>query len=129
VNVEVFSYQGLLQQTFTLPAAFRGEITAVYRGPGISQGIFEYEDFYLVNVGLQRRFLQNQLTAKLSVNDIFYSFRINGASDFNGLQTTGSIVRDSRRVALSLSYNFGNQKVKSRRRDTGIEEAEGRIGG
>jgi outer membrane receptor protein involved in Fe transport len=129
VNVELFSYQGLLQQTFTLPEAFRGEITAVYRGPGISQGIFEYEDFYLVNVGLQRRFFQNQLTAKLSVNDIFYSFRIEGESDFNGLRTRGNVIRDSRRVALSLSYTFGNQKVSSRRRDTGLDDAEGRIGG
>jgi len=36
---------------------------------------------------------------------------------------------DSSRVSLSLSYNFGNQNVKSRKRKTGLEDEAERLGG
>jgi hypothetical protein len=32
-------------------------------------------------------------------------------------------------VSFSLSYNFGNQKLKSRKRKTGIETESKRFGG
>ena len=127
VNVEQFNYGALLQQTFTLPGDFTAELTARYISAGVSEGIFEYDDLGYVNVGLQRKFFAGRLNAKLSGNDIFRNFVINGQSDFGGLVTNGTVFRDSRRVALSLSYGFGNDKVKSRRRDTGLDEAAGRV--
>ena len=127
VNVEQFNYGALLQQTFTLPGEFTAELTARYISAGVSEGIFEYDDLGYVNVGLQRKFFAGRLNAKLSGNDIFRNFVINGQSDFGGLVTNGTVFRDSRRVALSLSYGFGNDKVKSRRRDTGLDEAAGRV--
>jgi hypothetical protein len=48
-------------------------------------------------------------------------------SEFNGLVSEGNGNWDSRRVGLSLSYSFGNQQVKSRKRETGIEEAAKRV--
>jgi hypothetical protein len=35
---------------------------------------------------------------------------------------------DSRRAAVSVSYNFGNRNVKSRKRKTGIEDESKRVG-
>ncbi|MCP9235889.1 TonB-dependent receptor domain-containing protein [Lewinella sp. JB7] len=127
VDVQLLNYRAVLQNTFTLPAGFTAELTGQYLGPGISGGTFEYQDLGVVNVGLQRKFLSNQLNAKLTFNDIFYTAIIRGESDFNGLYTQGIVRRDSRRAGLSLSYDFGNQKVRSRRRDTGLDEAAGRI--
>ena len=127
VNIDLFNYRFYNQNTFTLPAGFTGEITGQYIGPGVGGGIFVYDGFGLVNLGLQKRFLQNALTVKVSASDVFYTSIINGASDFNGLYAQGRVAQDSRRIALSLSYNFGNQKVTSRRRDTGLEEAAGRV--
>ncbi|MBB4078667.1 outer membrane receptor protein involved in Fe transport [Lewinella aquimaris] len=127
VDVQQFNYRAVLQNTFTLPGQFTAELTGQYLGPGISGGTFKYQDLGVVNVGLQRRFLGDQLSAKLTLNDIFYTAIIRGESDFNGLYTQGVIRRDSRRAGLSLSYDFGNQKVRSRRRDTGLDEAAGRV--
>ncbi|MGB3801549.1 MAG: TonB-dependent receptor [Lewinella sp.] len=127
VDIDLFNYRFYNQNTFTLPAGFTGEITGQYIGPGVGGGIFVYDGFGIMSVGLQRRFLDNSLTAKLTVSDVFYGSIINGESNFNGLYAQGRVAQDSRRVGLSLSYNFGNQKVKSRRRDTGLDEAAGRV--
>ena len=127
VDVTQFNYSGLVQSTFSLPWEVTAELTGRYISAGVSEGIFAYDALGYVNVGLQRSFLNNQLNVKLSGNDLFRNFVINGGSDFGGLLVRGSIVRDSRRVALSMSYNFGNQKVSSRRRDTGLDEAAGRV--
>ncbi len=127
VDIDLFNYRFVNQNTFTLPGDFVGEITGQYIGPGVGGGIFVYEGFGMLNLGLQRSFFAGLLNAKLTASDIFYTSIINGESDFNGLFAQGRVAGDSRRVGLSLSYNFGNQKVKSRRRDTGLDEAARRV--
>ncbi|NJB87699.1 outer membrane receptor protein involved in Fe transport [Lewinella marina] len=127
VNIEVFNYRFYNQNTFTLPGGFTAEVTGQYIGPGVGGGTFEYNGFGVINLGLQRRFLQQQLTAKLTFSDLLYSSVIDGSSNFNGLYAEGRVVRDSQRLGLSLSYNFGNQKVQSRRRDTGLEAEASRV--
>ena len=64
---------------------------------------------------------------ELSANDIFYQSGWDGFSEFNGLYSEGSGRWDSRNVNLSVSYNFGNQQVKSRKRRTGLEDEAGRV--
>ncbi len=127
VDLQVFNYRLITQQTFTLPWKLTGEITGYYFGPGVAGATLVYQDFGMLGVGLQRGFLNNQLSVKLSGSDLLLTNLFNGTSDFNGLVTTLDVLRDSRRVALSLSYDFGNQKVRSRRRQTGLDEEAGRV--
>jgi len=129
VDVQAFTYSIFQQHTITLPMGFQGEISGYYAGPGVWGGVFEYESSWSLDLGLQRKFLQDQLNARLSVSDIFYETGWDGFSEFAGLYSEGSGRWDSRRVSLSLSYSFGNQNVKSRRRKTGIEEEADRVGG
>ncbi len=127
VDVQAFTYSIYQQHTFTLPKGFKGEISGYYSGPGVWGGVFEYESSWSLNLGLQRKFLQDRLNVRLSVNDIFYETGWDGISEFNGLVSTGRGRNDTRRATISLSYNFGNENVKSRRRKTGIEEEAGRV--
>ncbi|WP_116106587.1 TonB-dependent receptor [Lewinella sp. IMCC34191] len=127
VDIKLFNYRFYNQNTFTLPAGFTAEVTGQYIGPGVGGGIFVYDGFGILNLGLQRQFFSNALVAKLTVSDVLYGYAIDGESNFNGLYAQGRVAQDTRRVGLSLSYNFGNQKVKSRRRDTGLDEAAGRV--
>jgi iron complex outermembrane receptor protein len=113
------------QHTFKLPGKVTFELSGYYAGPGIWGGVFEYDESWALNLGLQKKFLGDKLNVKLSANDIFFQSGWTGSSDFNGQNSTGAGNWDSRSVALSLSYAFGNQKVKSRKRETGLsEEAE-----
>ncbi|MFT6148398.1 MAG: outer membrane receptor protein involved in Fe transport [Saprospiraceae bacterium] len=128
VDVQAFTYSFYIQNTFNLPAKIKGEISGYFSGPGVWGGVFKYESNWSLNLGLQRKFLEDKLNVRLSANDIFYQSGWDGQSEFNGLVAIGSGRYDSRRVSISVGYNFGNQNVKSRKRKTGLEDEAGRVG-
>ena len=128
VDIQAFSYNFYSQQSFTLPKGFKAEVSGWYSGPGVWGGVFKYQPNWSLNLGLQKRFLNDQLNVRLSANDLFYSSGWRGVSNFNGLRGEGNGNWDSRFVSLSIGYNFGNQNVKSRRRKTGSEAEAGRVG-
>jgi hypothetical protein len=127
IDVQAFTYTIFSQQTFNLPKGFTAEVSGYFSGPGIWGGVFEYKTSGALNLGLQKKFMNNQLNVKISGNDLFYTSGWRGRSEFNGLVSEGRGNWDSRRATLSLSYNFGNQKVKSRKRKTGLSEEAGRV--
>lgn len=127
VDVQAFTYSIYQQHTITLPAGFTGEVSGYYAGPGVWGGVFKYESSWSLDLGLQRKFLEDKLNVRLSATDLFYQTGWDGTSIFNGLVSTGSGRWDSRRVSLSLSYQFGNQNVKSRKQKTGLEDEAGRV--
>jgi hypothetical protein len=129
VDLQAFTYTLYQQSTFKLPAGFKGEISGYYSGPGVWGGVFEYDETWSLNLSLQRKFLNDQLSVRVSADDIFYASNWSGVSSFNGLVSTGYGNRDSRRVNVNVSYRFGNQKVKSRKRKTGLESEGSRVGG
>ena len=117
-----------MQHTIDLLAKLKGEVSGYYSGPGIWGGVFEYGPTWSLNLGLQRKFLKDKLNVKVAANDIFYQSGWNGFSEFNGLRSEGMGRWDARRYSVSLSYRFGNDKVKSRKRKTGLEEEGKRVG-
>lgn len=129
IDLQAFTYNIYQQSTFDLPKGIKGEISGYFSGPGVWGGVFEYESNWSLNLGLQKRFLNEQLNIRLSANDLFYQAGWDGFSEFNGLFSEGSGRWDSRRVSMSVSYNFGNQNVKSRKRKTGLEDEAGRVEG
>ena len=128
IDLQVYTYNAFSQHTFTLPYALIAELSGSYSGPGLWGGVFEIEPFYAVNVGFQRRFLGDQLNIKLSFNDIFRTLPWEGSSEFNGQVLRGTGFWDSRDITLVLSYSFGNQRVKSRKRETGLGAEGNRVG-
>ncbi|NNE29715.1 MAG: TonB-dependent receptor [Saprospiraceae bacterium] len=128
VDVQAFTYSIFQQHTIDLPWQLKGEISGYFSGPGVWGGVFKYNENWALNLGLQRKFFQDKLFVKISANDIFYEQGWDGESVFDGLTSEGAGNWDSRRASISLSYNFGNQNVKSRKRKTGLEEEGKRVG-
>ncbi|PPK88714.1 outer membrane receptor protein involved in Fe transport [Neolewinella xylanilytica] len=128
IDVKAFTYSFFVQNTINLPWNLVAEIGGYFSGPGVWGGVLRYNEQGALNLGLQRKFLNDQLNVKLSANDILFTSGWTGTSEFNGLRTVGYGNWDSRRVALSLSYSFGNQQVKSRNRRTGLEKEAERLG-
>ncbi len=126
VDVQAWSYNIFTQNTFTLGKGYRGEISGWYSGPGVWGGVFRYDPSYSLNFGIQKKFM-NKLNVKLSFQDVTYQSGWSGYSEFNGLRGEGNGNWDSRGAALSLTYDFGNKKVKSRNRKTGIEDESSRV--
>ncbi len=129
VDVQALSYNIFQQHTFKMPMGLTGEISGYYSGPGIWGGVFEYGPTWALNLGLQKKFFKDRINVKLSAKDLFLTSPWYGESNFNGLRGIGTGRWDSRRVGLSLSYNFGNNKIKTRKRKTGLEEEIKRTGG
>jgi len=127
VDVQAFTYSIYQQHTITLPKGFTGEVSGYYSGPGVWGGVFKYESSWSLDLGLQRKFLQDKLNVRLSASDLFYQTGWDGVSEFNGLISSGKGRWDSRRVSISMSYLFGNENVKSRKRKTGLEDEAGRV--
>jgi outer membrane receptor protein involved in Fe transport len=127
VDVQIFTYSFYQQQTIDLPAGFKGEVSGYFAGPGVWGGVFKYETSWSLDVGLQKKFFNDALNVRLAASDLFYETGWDGISVFNGLVSAGGGRWDSRRVSMSLSYSFGNQNVKSRRRNTGLEEEAKRL--
>ncbi|MEM9835426.1 MAG: TonB-dependent receptor [Bacteroidota bacterium] len=129
IDLQAFSYSIFSQHTFNLPGKFTFEVSGYFAGPGIWGGVFEYDESWSLNLGLQKKFFNDQLNVKISGTDLFYETGWAGVSDFNGQLSFGNGNWDSRRISLNLSYNFGNQKVKSRKRSTGLGDEAKRVGG
>ncbi|MFT5167572.1 MAG: iron complex outermembrane receptor protein, partial [Saprospiraceae bacterium] len=128
VDIQAFTYSIYQQHTFDLPWKLKAEVSGYFSGPGVWGGVFKYDSNWSLNLGLQRKFLKDKLNVRVSANDIFYESGWNGVSIFNGLESRGNGNWDSRRVSMSLSYAFGNQNVKSRKRTTGLKEEASRVG-
>ncbi len=128
VDVQAGTYSIFQQHTITLPKGFKGEISGWFSGPGVWGGVFRYEPSWSLNLGLQKKFIEDKLNVKLSAQDLFYQSGWEGYSRFNGLYAVGFGNWDSRQVSLNLSYNFGNENIRSRNRKTGLEEEGKRVG-
>lgn len=128
VDVQAWTYNIYQQHTINLPQGFTGEVSGWYSGPGVWGGVFKYNPTWSLNFGLQRKFFNDNMNVRLSVQDVFFQSGWEGASEFNGLRSEGMGNWDSRRANISVSYNFGNNNVKSRKRKTGIESEESRVG-
>jgi iron complex outermembrane recepter protein len=127
VDIKVWNYSIYQQHTFKLPWKFTAEVSGWFSGPGVWGGVFLYDETWSLNLGLQRRFFKEKMNVRLTFNDIFYKTGWSGTSEFNGLVTSGNGAWDSRRGSLSISYNFGNNNVKSRKRETGLEQEAKRV--
>lgn len=129
VDLQAYTYSIFQQHSFSLPYGLKAEVSGYYSGPGIWGGVFVYESSWNLDAGIQKKFIQDKLNLKLSFSDIFYESGWEGVSVFDGLESYGNGRWDSRRINVNMSYRFGNDKVKSRKRTVGSEDEAGRVGG
>lgn len=75
-------------------------------------GNFKLEDMYELAPGLRASFLDKKLNFNLVFNDVLRSIKNDGQYRYTNRQTNFSQYNDYRKVSLSISYAFGNKKVK-----------------
>ncbi|MBK8350087.1 MAG: TonB-dependent receptor [Saprospiraceae bacterium] len=129
VDVQAGTYNVFQQHTFNIGKKWKAELSGWYSGPGVWGGVFLYDPSYSLNLGLQRKFFNDKMNVRLSASDITYQTGWSGVSNFNGQTGYGQGNWDSRRASVSISYDLGNTNVKSRKRNTGIENETKRVGG
>ncbi len=77
-----------------------------------------------LNAGFKLSLMDKKLQMNVSVNDIFRQAGYRGSAYFEDNVQTFNNYWDARRLNVSVTYNFGNQKVKSNTRAVDFEEKQ-----
>lgn len=129
VDLRVTSATIYTQHTFSLPWKLKFELSGWASTPSVWGGVFRTDAMYSIDAGISKKLLKDKANLKISVGDIFFSSGWSGSNEYGAALYDASGYWDSRRVRLNFSYFFGNDKVKSRKRKTGLEDEKGRAGG
>ena len=126
IAIDQTVYGGFAQSTFTLPKDFRFEVSGWYSGPSIWRGTFRTQSIGSLNLALQKRW--NNWTGKVTFNDVLFTSPWRAENRFGDLFLTGTGGSDSRNVSFYLSYTFGQNDVKEkRRRESAAEDEKNRL--
>ena len=121
-----FQFRFSTNNTFTLSENTSVQADFFYQ-PKSSSNIYELGTMYGLSLGVKKTFLKKQLQAAIFVNDIFDSASLNNlTSEVNGVKTIYDQNYSSRYLRFSLSYSFGNKKIKTRNRGFGNSEEQQR---
>lgn len=104
-----------MQNTFNLPAQIQMELSGWFSSPSVWGGTYETDALGALNLAFQKKFFSEKLNLRLAFNDVLYSIPWSGTTQFGNLFINGSGGSDSRNIAFSLNYNFGNSEVKKAR--------------
>ncbi len=126
-NVDIYIFNGYVQNNFSLPWGMKMEVSGWYSSPNL-WGFVRMGQMFSVDAGIQKAFADGKAKLRLGIDDIFYSQRWNGTNQYGESFARAVGRNDSRRIKLNFSYSFGNQNVKSRRRNKGNEAESNRIG-
>ena len=106
-----------------------GEITAFYQSKSV-WGQFASQARKQVNIGLQKKVLNNKGSIKISARDIFRgNFSAGDITNLGNVKATYHNDNANRNVIVGFSYNFGSSAKNQRKHDsTGAEAEAGRAG-
>ncbi|AFM03753.1 outer membrane receptor protein [Bernardetia litoralis DSM 6794] len=128
ISQSTFNIYG--QNTFSLPKGYKFEVSGWYNSPSVWGGTYQTKSLGAMDLAIQKSFLEDKLSFRMSMSDVFFTSPWRGDTQFGDVLIQGSGGWESRQVKINLSYNFGNNKVKSaRKRKTGAEDENNRIGG
>ncbi|WP_276165373.1 TonB-dependent receptor domain-containing protein [Zobellia alginiliquefaciens] len=119
-------------QSFTMAKNLTSEFNINYNSPSIISftGTAVLEEFYGLNIGIQKKFGERGGTLAFKVNDVLDSMKYTVKTDIpeQNLNTTNTFDFFNRTFLLTYSNSFGNRKLKSaRQRGTGSEEERQRV--
>ncbi len=125
LNVKAFNVYS--QHTFRLPWDLSLEVSGWYSSPSLWGGNFETDEIWSIDAGIQKKILDGRGNLRIGISDIFLSNRWTGESTFGELYIDTRGGWDSRRFRINFSYLLGNNRVKVRKRRSGLEDESNRI--
>ena len=117
------------QSNFKLPKDFSLQFSGFYTSPGIWGANFRNRRFWGMDVGAQKNFLKGKANLKMTVSDILFTMQWSGNQTYGGLYMEGRGGWESRQFKVNFTYAFGNNQVKVRKRQTGLDDEKDRANG
>ena len=125
LNVAFANFYG--QTSFLLPKNFSLELSGWWRSGGVWGGTFRNEAMGGMDAGVQWKFDDDRGSIKFSMGDLFRTMMWAGENELGAQYVKANGGWESRQYRLNLAYTFGNQKVKSRKRRTGLDDEKNRL--
>ncbi len=120
------AYNLRASQTFKPLENFKIEITSQYQSE-LTYGLFEVKPRYSTDAGISHNFANKKASIKFSVSDIFNTLTNNVTSVYQNNNLDVTQRRETRLARLTLTYNFGNNKIKAREHHTSDDEEKNRV--
>ncbi|MFK7796607.1 MAG: TonB-dependent receptor [Aureispira sp.] len=122
LNYNIPSFYVYSYNAFKFPKVVNFEVTFQYVSAG-AEGFFSYQPFSMLGFSLERKFLDDKLSVRLSVNDLLFGYREAG-NDLVDVFDVQYVNRyDTRFVRLALSYSFGKLKAQGLK-DRSVNKSE-----
>ena len=122
------AYQIRTTQTFIPAKGYKFELTSNYQSE-LTYGLFSVKPQYSTDAGVSHSFADKKFNIKLSVSDIFNTRTNNVTSNYQNNNLDIEQKHESRITRLTITYNFGNRKIKARQHQTGADDEKGRVKG
>ncbi len=94
--------------TFKFPHSISAELSFNYESPNYF-GTILYREVWQLSAGVQKKFMHENISLKLSVTDIFWKYAFVGNGTFGDIKTTDTFKWDNRVLMFSLTYRFGKR--------------------
>ncbi|HEX8328335.1 MAG TPA: outer membrane beta-barrel protein [Hymenobacter sp.] len=99
--------------TLTWGSGWSARVYGLYNSPSFN-GLFDFDAYSYVSVGLRRSFLQKRASLNLTVVDLFYQTNFRVSSTLIPVVSEELTRNDTRQVRLSFTYNLGKADLKSK---------------
>jgi ferric enterobactin receptor len=112
--LKIYNYEVRLNQVFSLPSGYTINLFANYESK-TGNSLYIIKSRYTVDLSVQKSWFDHQLNTKISYNNIFDSY--DQRMEFRHKQIMDNQFThwwDSRKIILSMSYNFGNSKYNAK---------------
>lgn len=126
INNSKFTYNIYLSASYALKNNWKFELSGFYNSPAI-YGIFRMSNMYQADAGIKKSFPKKGIEINLSASDLFNTMRNRSVMTDNGLRAVYTNKWESRKVNLTLTWNFGKRDLQVRKRKTATEDEQGRI--
>lgn len=124
--IGIYNYEVRLNQVFSLPKGYTINLFANYESR-TGNSLYIIKPRYNVDLSIQKSWLDNTLNTKIGYNNIFDSY--DQRLEFRHKQIMDNRFThwwDSRRLFLSLTYNFGSSKYQAKETQKTEEENRAR---
>lgn len=122
-EVKLVAYNVYTSQNFTLSKTLSAEVSGWYNSAS-QYGFYRVQPMGAFSVGLQKKVMSGKGNLKLNISDPFWLNQFRGQAMVQDINFQVRSRWESRRIALSFTYRFGNQNVKGARERNSATTAE-----
>ncbi|WP_117590594.1 TonB-dependent receptor domain-containing protein [Chryseobacterium indologenes] len=126
-NIDGWTFSLKSNNVFNLNKAktIRSELNFFYKSSSVA-GSFKVSDFYYFDAGFNFLFLKNKLQTAVNFMDVFRTQKRTFIQYVNGIKQENFDYRDTQKIRLSLTWNFG-KSIKGQNKKFSNDEEKKRV--